>query len=456
MKKVLPILLTATILTGSILSSCQDANTTTRGDESSTPTSKASDEQTPTTSPETTAPIEKEQVTLTYWHTLADHHEEALLKRIQAFNDSQDWITVEAQQQPYSEFQGKLLQSVRAGVGPDIVSMFPSVAAGYIDQGFLTDMAPYLNDPSNGVPNFRTEIADGVWEDITQFGANKVFLIPEANTGEVLFYNQDWYDELNLEVPQTWTELEENSKKIFEAKGVAGFGSDSIMDTFLCLVMQAGSSYIDANKKQVIMDKAIAIEKLNWFASGVKDGYFRLVGEDRYFSNPFGSQAVGSYIGSSAGIDYVKAGIPEEGQSGHFSFGVAPIPQEGPVKYINYWGSGYVNLATDEASQEAVYTFIKYLITPEIVAQSAIDFGSIPVYKTARELPAYVTYMNENPAAKALNEQMPYVGHIPSVKGSDQVRTEVDKMIQSVALGLSDAESAYDAFVIAAEAALNE
>lgn len=464
MKKTLSLILSAMVLTGtlSILSACQGnrtgtTNNTTIGTanaETTAPTDGETDKTEPTTS--AAASDNTDPITLTYWHTLTDHHEEALLKRLENFNQSQNEIIVQAEQQPYSEFQGKLLQSVRAGVGPDIVSMFPSVAANYIDQGFLTDMAPYINDPVQGIPNLREEVAEGVWDDMTQFGEGKIYHIPEANTGEVLFYNKTWYDELGLKVPTTWTQLEENSQKIFEAKGVAGFGSDSIMDTFLCLITQAGSDYVDAVNKKVVMDEPIAVEKLNWFAEGVQTGYFRLVGEDQYFSNPFGSQAVGSYIGSSAGIDYVSAGIPAAGESGHFEFAVAPIPQEGPVKYINYWGSGYVNLATDEASQEAVYTFIKYLITPEIVAQSAIDFGSIPVYKTARELPIFVEYMNTNPAVKALNEQMAYVGHIPSIKGSDQVRTEVDKMIQSVALGLSDAETAYQTFVTAADAALND
>ena len=43
-------------------------------------------------------------------------------------------------------------------------------------------------------------------------------------------------------------------------------------------------------------------KKLNWFADLVKSGDFRLVGEDVFFSGPFGSQAVASYIGSSAGV----------------------------------------------------------------------------------------------------------------------------------------------------------
>ena len=88
------------------------------------------------------------------------------------------------------------------------------------------------------------------------------------------------------------------------------------------------------------IDETIGKEKLQWFADGVQAGYFRLVGEDQYFSNPFGSQAVASYIGSSAGISYVQAAIGDA-----FELGCVPIPQEGPVKYISQWASNYVCLS---------------------------------------------------------------------------------------------------------------
>ena len=77
------------------------------------------------------------------------------------------------------------------------------------------------------------------------------------------------------------------------------------------------------------------MEKLNWFADLVKSGDFRLVGEDVFFSGPFGSQAVASYIGSSAGVSYVELAVNDT-----FEIGCVPIPKHGkciPRRNMRGW-----------------------------------------------------------------------------------------------------------------------
>lgn len=412
------------------------------------PAGTSAQEQTPAPA----QPGSDEKVRIVYWHTLTDHHQEALQKIIDGFNASQDKYEVVAEQQPYSEFDAKLLQSVSNGVGPDMTTMFPSAAINYIDEGYLYDMAGFVNDPEIGMPSFKTDITGSLYSEITQWGDNALYMIPATGTGEVLFYNKTMFDELGLTPPATWTELEACAKAIYDKYGIPGFGSDSITDTYQCLIMQAGSGYIDAANRTMAIDRAIGLEKLNWFANGVKEGYFRLVGEDYYFSNPFGSKAVGMYIGSSAGIDYVYAAIPE-GEGG-FELGVCPIPQEGPVKYISSWASGYVCLSRDEEHARGVYEFLKYFISTDVSITWAEAFGSVPVYAPALADEDFKVYADTNLAVKALSEQIQYSGFLASIAGSATVRTEIDKMLQSVALGVSDAETAFDAFIAASNAAL--
>jgi len=186
----------------------------------------------------------------------------------------------------------------------------------------------------------------------------------------------------------------------------------------------------------------------------VKEGYFRLVGEDHYFSNPFGSQAVDMYIGSSAGIDYVYAAIPAKGEAGYFEVGAVAVPQEGPVKYISNWSHGDVCLSKDKEHARGVYEFEKFYISTPVSVEWAKAFGSALVYKDAIEDPEFVEFASSNIALKALTEGLQYVGFLPSIYGTDTVRTEIDKMVQSVALGVSDAETAFDAFIQASNAAL--
>lgn len=397
-------------------------------------------------------------IKIVYWHTLTDHHEETLLKCVGDFNASQDKYIVVAEQQPYSEMNTKLLQAVSNGVGPDVVGLFPTDAAQYVEAGYLYDFAEFINDPEIGIPNYKERYPQGVRDQVSFGDDTRVFLFPDTcATGEVLYYNKTMFDELGLTEPKTWTELENCAKAIYEKYGVAGFGSDSITDTYQTLIMQAGSSYIDPEAREMAIDREIGIEKLNWFANGCKAGYFRLVGEDFYFSNPFGSQAVGMYIGSSAGLGYVYAAIPEEGSAGYFEFGVCPIPQEGPVKYISNWSGGYACLSTDAAHARGTYEFVKFLTSVERGVESVLSNpGNMPLYTDISEDPRVIEYIETDPATKAMIEQYQYLGYLPCISGSQSVRTEIDKMVQTVALNVADAETAFDAMVEACRILLND
>lgn len=400
------------------------------------------------------APAEAVKVVL--WHTLTDHHQAALNKIIEGFNASQTEYVVVAEQQPYSEFDAKLLQSTSAGNGPDFCTMFPSDAINYISDGYLYPFTAFVNDPEIGMPDFKEQVASGLYAEITQWGGEEIYMIPATFGSEILYYNKTMFDALNLEVPKTWSDVETCAKAIYAEYGIAGFGTDSITDSFQGWVKQAGSDYIDVENKAIAIDRDIAIEKLNWFANGVKEGYFRLVGEDYYFSNPFGSQAVGMYIGSAAGVDYAKGAIPAEGTEGHFEMGCAALPQEGPVNYVSSWGTTYICLSRDEQHARGVYSFLKYMTSEDVNVDWAIAFGATPAYKDGLENEKYLQYAETNVAAKALIEEYNYINYLPSIKGAATVRTEIDKMVQSVALGLMDAETAFDAFVMAANAALND
>ena len=402
------------------------------------------------------APAESaEPIEIVMWHTLTDHHQEALNGIMADFNASQDKYVVKAEAQPYSEYDAKLLQAVSTGSGPDFVSMFPSDAIKYMTDGYLYDLTDIIKG-EGGIADFEEQIVSGLYAEITQWDNGRIYMMPITIGSEVLYYNKTMFDALGLTEPKTWAELEECAKAITAEYGIAGFGTDSITDTFQGWMMQNGSSYIDVESKTVSIDRDLAIEKLNWFANGINEGYFRLVGEDYYFSNPFGSQAVGMYVGSSAGVDYVYAAIPAEGEEGHFEVGCCPIPQDGEVGYISSWGTTYVCLSRDEEHARGVVEFVKFMTQKDTLIGWSKAFGSLPARIEAIEDADYQEYVKTNIALNALSESYECINFLPSIYGAATVRTEIDKMVQSVALGTSDAETAFDAFVAASNAALND
>ena len=373
MKARILALLLALVMVASLFAACSAGKTDASG--ASTGASQTTDDSKTT---EDTKPAKTEKTKIVYWHAYTDQHEEKFLELAAAFNASQDEYELVAEQQPYSEIDSKTMQAVRNGTGPDLVNMYPSDAVNYLNEGRLVDLSVYINDPEIGIPNFKDNVPAGQYSEITQWG-DGIYVFPCTTAGEVLFYNKTMFDKYGLEAPKTWTELAECSKNIHEKEGIPGFGTDSLVDTYQCLIMQAGSGYIDEDGNYAI-DETIAKEKLNWFADLVKSGDFRLVGEDVFFSGPFGSQAVASYIGSSAGVSYVELAVNDT-----FEIGCVPIPQEGPVRYISSWGNNFACLSTDEDHARGAYMFLKFLTSTENIVQWAEAFGTVPIYKEARE-----------------------------------------------------------------------
>ena len=132
--------------------------------------------------------VPEEKIRVVYWHTYTDQHEEALADIIRGFNASQERYEVVAEQQPYSEIDGKLLQAARNGTGPDLVNMFPSDAVNYKNDGLLVDLAPYINAPETGIPDFQDNIPAGTYAELTQWGGERIYFFPTTIVGEVLFY----------------------------------------------------------------------------------------------------------------------------------------------------------------------------------------------------------------------------------------------------------------------------
>jgi multiple sugar transport system substrate-binding protein len=393
---------------------------------------------------------QERRVQVVLWHTYSDHHTQALDRIIGDFNTSQDRFTVVVQPQPLTDYYSKLMQAVRNGTGPDFASLFPSEAVNYIPDGLLVNYSSYLDDPAIGIPDFKERISPGLYAELTQWDEGAVYLLPALTTGEVFFYNKTLYDELGLKVPATWKELEENSRVIYRQKGIPGFGSDSVIDTYQGLIIQNGAEYINPRSRTVGFNNNVGLEQLTWFAGCVQEGIFRLVGEDQYFSNPFGSGVVGSYIGSSAGVEFVRAAVADK-----FEVGCAPIPQTaGGKPYISSYGGGYAIFKSTEAKHRGAYEFLKYLTRPDVLVPWTMAFGGVPVYRDAINTPQFQAYQRENIAVKALADEVGLIGFLPSVRGSSSVRQHIDRMIQSASTGRQTPRQALEECTAASNADL--
>jgi ABC-type glycerol-3-phosphate transport system substrate-binding protein len=387
-------------------------------------------------------------VEISWWHTLGESHEAALQGIVDRFNAENENINVTLVKQTYSEFDAKIMAAARSGDLPDIISEYPDKTTQYVQQDLLVDLRPYIENSEVGLPTYQEDINPVFYEECNQWG-EMIYCMPLIKTGELFFYNKALFDELGLTAPETWTELKENSAQITEVTGKPAFGFDSYVDGFLDMLMQSGGNNIDYAAKQAQFNSEEGVAALTWFKEMIDAGTARLVGEDVYFSNPFGSQAVASYIGSSAGYPYVEMAV-----DGSFEVGVSPIPQEGPAKFANIWGSNMIIFKSTPERQLAAWTFFKYLLSPEVNAEYAVALGALPVTQKAIDTATYQSFMAENIYAKALSEQSSVFGYFRAVTGAAESRVALEKALEEALLGTKPIDQALQDAAAEANAAL--
>jgi len=373
------------------------------------------------------AAAEGDKVEVTIWHTFTGAQEATLNEIADAFNANQDAATVIVQSQPYQGFLDNVQSAIANGVGPNIIFDYASTAADYVEEGLVADLGKYINDPEIGIPGFKDSLQPMIYAEATSFVDGKQHALPLVTTGPILFYNKTIYDELNLPVPTTWTELAANSQAIYEAKGIPGFAADSLTDIAQALIMQSGSGYIDLATKTVLFNNEAAIARLQWYVDNVAAGAFSVTKTGDYWSNDFNAGLVASYLGSCAGIPY----ITPDG----FEFDVAPMPIEGAPWY-NAWNRGIIVFAADDAVEKAAYEFAKFYVTPENNEKWCKAMVALSPYFATAERDGFKAFVAANPALAAVEANLPYAGFLPSITGSYTVRVELGKVLTLAAGGM--------------------
>ena len=384
-----------------------------------------------------------EKTEVVIWHTFTNAQDAMLNEIAEAFNASQDAVTVNVQSQPYQGFLDNVYSAVAGGVGPDIIFDYASTAANYVSEGLVADLTKYIIE-ENMIPGFEASLPAGVFAEANGFVDGRMHAIPAVTTGPILFYNKTLYEELGLSIPTTWADYEANAKAILEAKEMPGYAVDSLTDQMQMLILQGGSGYIDVANQKVLFDNDITIGALNWLGGGVQAGYFALVPSTDYWSNDFSAGIVGSYIGSCAGIPYI---VPDG-----FEFDVAPAPVGEDVKWFPAWNRGPIVFATGEAKERSAVEFIAYFLNPENNLKWCKAMIALSPYAGTNALQEYKEFVAENPALAAVEANLPYAGALPSIRGAYEVRNELRKMATLVAGGADAADVLADAVEASNEA----
>ena len=357
-----------------------------------------------------------ETTEIVFWHAMGGGQGEALEKLVKQFEEENPNIKVNLQNQGnYGDLNQILVATMQSPQDlPTITQAYPDWMLQFQSADLVADLTDMVKG-ENGIEDYE-DILPGVREEIETDG--KIMGLPFNKSTEVLWYNKTLFDELGLEVPTTYEELEEVSKKIKEEKDIPGVGFDSLPNYY--------ATYMHNNGLEMDQDLDLAgdksVEAVEYYQKGIKDGYFRIAGTDQYMSGPFANEQVGAYIGSNAGEVYVKDGV-----EGKFEYAAAPYPAESSVQQgTNIYM--FENASDDQ--KKAAFEFLKFLVSKESQIQFALDTGYMPARTSAVEDSKYKD--SDSAIAKILADATKNLYSRPLAPGSQQAYNDIGSTLEQI------------------------
>ena len=372
MKKNITSLLMSLMLSLFVLASCGNNTTTTETTTKEATTEEAS--QTTTEDANKTAEVATEETTdtnnageeteIVFWHAMGAGQGEALQKLVAEFEEANPNIKVNLQfQGNYGDLNQMLVAAMQSPQDlPTITQANQDLMLQFQEANLVTDLTDMVKG-ENGIEDYE-DILPGLREEIEQTG--RIMALPFNKSTEVFWYNKTLFDELGLNPPTNYDELKEVAKSIYDAKGYAGVGFDSLPNMYVSYLYNQG---IEVSKDFDVTSQE-SVDAINYYQEGMKEGYFRIPGTDQFMSGPFANEQVGAYMGSIAGEVYVRDGV-----DGKFEYAAAPYP----AKYSPQQGANIYMFesATDE-QKKAAFELEKFLLSKDSQIQWAVATGYMP------------------------------------------------------------------------------
>ena len=363
------------------------------------------------------------KTTVVFWNAMLGVQGSTLKQLTNEFEKKNPKITVKLENQgAYNDLQAKINSTLQSPNNlPTITQAYPGWLWNAAQNKMLVNMTPYINNKNVGwgsakASDIRTELLDGAKIKGTQYG------IPFNKSIETLTYNKTMFKKYGIKkVPTTMEELKDVSETIYKKSNhkVVGAGFDSLSNYYTLGMKDEGVNFTD----KINFSGSTSKKVLNFYADGIKKGYFRVAGSEHYLSGPFANEKVAMFVGTSAGEGFVKQGVGNK-----FTYDVAPRPG----KYTMQQGTDIYMFNHASAEQKAAaFKYIKFLVSKSSQIKWANATGYIPVNNSAIESSEYKNNKSIKLPAK-LQDAMKNLYSVPVAKNSNAAYNQLNSILQNI------------------------
>ena len=391
------------------------------------------------------------QTEVVWWHAMGGALGEKLNEIAAGFNATQDeYEIVPVYKGNYSETMTSAIAAFRAGEQPHILQVFEVGTATMI----AAEDAVYPVHQLMADHNIEFNQSDYLPAVISYYVSSDGNLIslPFNSSTPVLWYNQSALDELGLEVPETWQELEEAARAAVEGGYPCGlttaWQSWVLLENFSAwhnlpfATQENGYAGLDT---ELVFNNENVINRLQSIADMAQEGAFVYGGRASAAEPLFLNQECIFFLNSSAAYGAINT-------SAEFEFGQTMLPldtevAEAPQNSIIGGASLWVLQGHEPEEYRGVAEFFRYLSSPDVQADWHQFTGYVPITTAAYELSQGEGFYEENQGTDTAIRQLSLNKPTENSRGLRlgnfvQIRDVIDEELEAVWSGQKTAEQA--------------
>jgi ABC-type glycerol-3-phosphate transport system substrate-binding protein len=381
--------------------------------------------------------------TVEFWVQYSDERLDAMMARAERFENETGIKVNITYKGHYGKVQSAMMTSAGTQDIADVARGYGNAAADMYQIGAAIDQSILANSKKWGVSQDDKDDWGANWSVgfSPYFDDNPKLLHEVGKSIEVVYYNQDWLNELGLSEPQTPSEFATAacaatnstfSGSVGDAASL-GYEIDTDASNFAAWVFAHGGNVFDYDTGQYILNSSPVVEAME-FIQGMSSKGCAQVTRDKYADQTYLGQGTNMFaLGSTSGITYFQKAI-EGGYDGNWSVSAVPHTTSDPV--MNLYGGGLIMGKTDNANRMvAAYQWMKYITNSENSAVWSSESGYGFVRTSSADHPSIVEMRNASPQYNKSLGLIKYGVGEPSVPAYYSVRGEIEKAYAGIIEG---------------------
>lgn len=376
-------------------------------------------------------------------HYGADPLKSGLQKMVETWNAENPDIQVKTQAVIFTDLLKTITVRQTGGRSADIVQAYGLWGGQLVQAGVL---APVPDDIATAIKEDYSSAAIGA---ATVDG--QIVGYPTEVQTYGLFYNKTLLAEAGYDkAPQTWEEIQDAASKIAQRDDagnttVQGFGliqgwDSEVVHPWLSLMQAAGGQFLSDDGTEVEFNSEAGVSALQFERDLIDSG-----ATDLSFDTPAGfpAEQVGMTINAGYLIGSLKAAMGDA----YKNVGVAPVP--GPTAGTKgSLGYGFfMGVTQSSKNQDAAWKFLTWLNAEKgedgTTPMGAFQYsqGTIP---PRPEDSAILADTAADPNLQVFVDALEYAMSEPNPPASQEIKTELQKSIESVWVGQAEAADVLD------------